>query len=67
MDLDRLEACLARLGERDRMVVLLTFYAERTPSEGQQELGVTEGNVRVIRHRAMQRLRACVMSREEGL
>ena len=67
LDLDRLDACLARLSERDRLVVLLTFYAERTPSEVQQELGVSEGNVRVIRHRAIQRLRACVMSREEGL
>lgn len=67
LDLDRLEACLARLAERERLVILLTFYAERTPSEVQQELGVTEGNVRVIRHRAMLRLRACVMSREEGL
>jgi RNA polymerase sigma-70 factor (ECF subfamily) len=67
LDLDRLEACLARLAERERLVVLLTFYAERTPKEVQQELGLTDGNVRVIRHRAMQRLRACVMSREEGL
>jgi len=66
LDLDRLDVCLARLAERDRLVVLLTFYAERTPREVQQELGVTEGNVRVIRHRALQRLRACVMSREEG-
>jgi len=64
LDLDRLEACLARLAERERMVVLLTFYAERTASDVGRELGVTEGNVRVIRHRAVDRLRACVMSRE---
>ncbi len=64
-DLDRLEACLARLADRDRMVVLLTFYAERAAGEVGRELGITEGNVRVIRHRAIQRLRTCLMSREE--
>jgi RNA polymerase sigma-70 factor (ECF subfamily) len=63
-DLDRLETCLASLAERDRVVVLLTFYAERTASEAARELGISEGNVRVIRHRAIQRLRACVISRE---
>jgi RNA polymerase sigma-70 factor (ECF subfamily) len=64
LDLDRLEACLARLAERERLVVLLTFYAERSASDVGRELGLTDGNVRVIRHRAVDRLRACVMSRE---
>ncbi len=64
LDVDRLEACLARLAERERMVVLLTFYAERTASEVGKELGVKEGNVRVIRHRAVERLRACMTSFE---
>lgn len=64
LDVDRLERCLARLGERDRMVVLLTFYAERTAGEVARELGGTEGNVRVIRHRAVERLRTCMTSSE---
>jgi RNA polymerase sigma-70 factor (ECF subfamily) len=64
LDLDRLETCLARLAERDRLVVLLTFYAEKTATDVGRELNVSEGNVRVIRHRAVQRLRACVMSGE---
>jgi RNA polymerase sigma-70 factor (ECF subfamily) len=64
LDVDRLEKCLARLAERERMVVLLTFYAERTASEAGQELGVKEGNVRVIRHRAIERLRTCMTSRD---
>jgi RNA polymerase sigma-70 factor (ECF subfamily) len=64
LDLDRLEACLARLAERDRIVVLLTFYAEKPATAVARELGVTEGNVRVIRHRAIHRLRTCVMSGE---
>ena len=63
-DAGRLETCLARLAERERMVVLLTFYAERTSGEVGKELGVKDGNVRVIRHRAVERLRACMMSGE---
>jgi RNA polymerase sigma-70 factor (ECF subfamily) len=49
---------------RDRLVVLLTFYAERTASDVGKEIGLTEGNVRVIRHRAIQRLRSCVTAGE---
>lgn len=64
VDLVRLEMCLARLAERERMVVLLTFYAERTAGEVGKELGVKEGNVRVIRHRAVDHLRTCMTSRE---
>jgi RNA polymerase sigma-70 factor (ECF subfamily) len=64
LDVDHLNRCVARLAERERAVVLLTFYAERTASEVGQELGVTEGNVRVIRHRAIARLRTCMTSGE---
>lgn len=64
LDVDRLERCLARLAERERVVVLLTFYAERTAREVGGELGIKEGNVRVIRHRAIECLRACMASRE---
>jgi len=59
-----LERCLARLADRERMVVLLTFYGEKTATEVGQELGVKEGNVRVIRHRAIERLRTCMTSRD---
>ena len=62
LDVDRLEACLARLAERERTVVLLSFYAEKTASEVGRELAVKEGNVRVIRHRAIERLRTCMTS-----
>jgi RNA polymerase sigma-70 factor, ECF subfamily len=64
LDADHLERCLARLAERERMVVLLTFYGEKTAGEVGQELGVKEGNVRVIRHRAIERLRTCMTSRD---
>jgi RNA polymerase sigma-70 factor, ECF subfamily len=65
LDLDRLDHCLARLADRERSVVLLTFYAEKTGSEVGKELRLTAGNVRVIRHRAIERLRECLAAREE--
>lgn len=66
LDVNHLEACLKSLGARERVVVLLTFYGEKTASEVGQELGVKEGNVRVIRHRAIERLRTCMTSRDGG-
>jgi RNA polymerase sigma-70 factor, ECF subfamily len=61
LDLDRLDQCLRRLAERERMIVLLTFYAERSARQVADEMTMTEGNVRVIRHRAIGRLRTCMM------
>ena len=61
LDLDRLEACLGRLPEREKLVMMLTFYAERSARQVGDELAVTEGNVRVIRHRAIGKLRSCMM------
>jgi RNA polymerase sigma-70 factor (ECF subfamily) len=60
LDLDRLENCLGRLAERERMIVLLTFYAERSARQVGDEMTMTEGNVRVTRHRAIGKLRACM-------
>ena len=65
LDIDRLEICLSRLAERERAVVLLSFYAEKTAGDIGKELGVKEGNVRVIRHRAIEHLRACMTSSDE--
>jgi RNA polymerase sigma-70 factor (ECF subfamily) len=60
MDLERLVGCLERLAERERSVVMMSFYAE-TPSEQiGTELGLSTGNVRVVRHRALARLRSCM-------
>lgn len=62
LDLDRLEHCLAQLADRERSVLLLTFYAESPAASVATEVGVSEGNVRVIRHRALAKLRACVLA-----
>jgi len=66
LDLDRLEQCLAQLADRDRSVVFLTFYAESSAAAVATDIGVSEGNVRVIRHRALAKLRACVLAGRQG-
>lgn len=59
----RLQPCLQQLPERERSVLVLTFYGERPAKEIAEHFGLSEGNVRVIRHRGLERLRDCV-SRE---
>jgi RNA polymerase sigma-70 factor, ECF subfamily len=63
-DLDVVEGCLHALAERDRRVLMLTFYAEKTSAEIAATLGVTSTVVRVARHRALERMRDCVGLRE---
>jgi RNA polymerase sigma-70 factor (ECF subfamily) len=60
LDADKLAECLQALAERERSVVSLTFLAEKPAEEVAAALGLTAGNVRVIRHRALGRLRACM-------
>lgn len=60
LDPDRLADCLERLPERERSVVVMSFFAERAADEVGAQLGITGGNVRVIRHRALGRLRECM-------
>lgn len=59
LDGGQLAGCMQNLKERDRTVVVMTFYDERTSAEVAGFLGVSEANVRVIRHRAIHQLRAC--------
>ena len=61
LDAPRVAACLRDLAERDRLVVLLTYYADREAPRIAEDLGISPGAVRVIRHRAMTRLRDCVL------
>jgi RNA polymerase sigma-70 factor (ECF subfamily) len=60
LDHERLADCLQRLAERERAVLLLSFYEERPAAEVAVQLGLSAGNVRVIRHRGIARLRSCV-------
>ena len=60
VDDGQLTACVQALKERERSVVVMTFYDERTAAEAAAFLGISEANVRVIRHRAIRQLRACM-------
>lgn len=64
LDRARLLECLERLAERERSVLVMTFYDDRPARSVAAELGLSEGNVRVIRHRGLQRLRDCVTGGE---
>jgi RNA polymerase sigma-70 factor (ECF subfamily) len=59
-DTERLKHCLQRLSERERTVVLMSFYDERPAAEVADDLALTAANVRVIRHRSLGRLRDCM-------
>jgi RNA polymerase sigma-70 factor (ECF subfamily) len=60
LDPDRLAVCLKALPERERSVVVLTFFSDKPAGAVGAELGISGGNVRVIRHRALGRLRECM-------
>jgi len=60
LDHDRLTLCVQSLKERERAVVVMTFYDEQTGADVAGFLGVSEANVRVIRHRAIHQLRDCL-------
>lgn len=64
LDQARLERCLGALGERDRAVLVMSFYAERSSQQIGRTLGVPAGAVRVARHRALGRLRQCVLGED---
>jgi RNA polymerase sigma-70 factor (ECF subfamily) len=60
VDVERLRGCLGALPERERTVLVMTFYDDRPADLVAQELKLSAGNVRVIRHRGLERLRGCM-------
>jgi RNA polymerase sigma-70 factor, ECF subfamily len=60
LDHDLLMRCVQNLNERERTVVVMTFYDEQTGADVASFLGISEANVRVIRHRAIHQLRECM-------
>jgi RNA polymerase sigma-70 factor (ECF subfamily) len=62
LDTARLGDCLGALPERERTVLVMTFYDDRPADAVASELGLSAGNVRVIRHRGLERLRGCMES-----
>jgi RNA polymerase sigma-70 factor (ECF subfamily) len=64
-DLERVTGCLGRLSDREQTVLLLSYYAELDAGAIALELGLSAGHVRVLRHRAFERLRVCVQPGEK--
>jgi RNA polymerase sigma-70 factor (ECF subfamily) len=62
-DADRIRPCLASLPERERTILILTFYAERPSPEIAERMGMSAGAVRVARHRAVAAVRDCLEAR----
>lgn len=56
----RVVPCVQALPEKQRAVVLLSFYAEQTSGEVADSLGLTANHVRVLRHRGVAQLRDCL-------
>lgn len=60
LDHEILERCVQNLKERERSVIVLSFYDEQTAADVARFLDLSEANVRVIRHRAIHQLRNCM-------
>lgn len=60
LDHERVAGCLERLPERERSVLVMTFYEDKPAADVGGALGLTSGNVRVLRHRGLAKLRDCV-------
>ena len=63
-DEGRLQHCLQALPERERTVLVMTFYDNCPADELGTQLALSAGNVRVIRHRGLQHLRDCLENAE---
>jgi RNA polymerase sigma-70 factor (ECF subfamily) len=62
LDAGHLRACLQGLPERERAVLMMSFYDDRSADAVGVELGLSAGNVRVIRHRGIERLKVCMQT-----
>lgn len=60
LDRVHLEDCLSSLTHRARRVLQGAFVEERTNPEIAVQLGLSAGNVRVIRHRSLAALKECM-------
>ena len=63
-DVARLFHCLHRLPEREATVVRMSFMEDQTAETIGERLGLSAGNVRVIRHRALAKLAGCLHAEE---
>ena len=64
VDVLRLRRCMGALPEREMTVVRMSFLEDQTAEEVGARLGLSAGNVRVIRHRALAKLSTCLDAKE---
>lgn len=64
-DIPRVARCLDTLPLRDRTILILTFYAEKSAPDIASELRLAPGAVRVARSRALGRMRECLSGGSE--
>jgi len=62
LEIMRLEDCLTELSQRARQAVWLSYGELLSHAEVSTRLGISEGNARVLRHRALHTLKQCVSS-----
>lgn len=60
LQIGRLEECLHTLTDRARTVLRMTLVEGAASAAVARELDMSETNVRVVRHRAIERLRRCL-------
>ena len=66
IELTALFRCMGELEERARQVLQQSFLEERTAEEIASLQGLSPGNVRVVRHRALASLRRCLDAGERA-
>jgi len=66
LDIDRVVIAFTPLSGRERQVVNETFTAERSAEEIARAIGTTAAHVRVLRHRALAKMRAALGWEEQG-
>lgn len=66
VDLTKLRGCLQQLADREQRMVRMTFHEDCSVDTIARELGLETGNVRVLRHRTLARLRRCIEGTREA-
>ena len=63
VDVVALFRCIAALDAKPRSVMYMTFQHDESAEEIAEKLGTSPANVRVLRHRAVAQVRACLDSK----
>ena len=66
VDRERLTHCLEELKPRERTIIALTYFSERSGEEIASELAMSLGSIRVARHRALGHLHDCITRGESS-